>query len=345
MNSANDKSPPAPALSGRSALLAVFWGLLAMAALLLAGWQWFETRSRLASVQEEVAQRLAEADNAGKENRNALKQMREQIDALRAKQAVNESRFAEFQGQTESLKNLYQEIARSREEASLLEAEQAITLAGQQLQLAGNVRSAVLALQSADARLARLDRAQFMPLRKAVGRDLEKLAALPLVDLAGMSLRIEQGLLGIDQLPLASYGRPTIKPEKMPEDSAPSWWQRMGSEIWAEFKGLVRIQRFDRDEPVLLAPGQEFFLRENLKLRLLNARLALLSRDQTTFRSELKVARSLLSRHFVADDKGVEALQALLRQLAASDLNVELPNLNESLSALRSLRGLAKGKR
>jgi len=345
MNSANDNSAPAPGSPARSSARGALWVIVALASLGLAGWQWFETQARIASMQEEVARRLAEADNAGKEDRGALRQMREQIDALQAKLGANESRLAEFQGQSESLQTLYQEMAHNREESTLLEVEQAITLAGQQLQLAGNVRAAALALQSADGRLARLDRPQFMPLRKAVGRDLEKLTKLPSVDIAGMSLRIEQGLLAIDKLPLASYGRPASKPEKAEEAPPLPWWQRTGGEIWGELKGLVRIQRFDREEAVLLAPGQEFFLRENLKLRLLNARLAMLSHDQSTFRSELKVAQGTLLRHFVAEDAGVAALQTSLRQLLVSELNIELPNLNESLSALRSLRGSSKDKR
>ena len=342
MSATNPQPPAAP--RARAIYLAVLWALIACAALALAGWQWLETRSRMASLQEEVAQRLSEADNAGKEDRGALKQMREQIDALQAKLGANESRLAEFQGQTEALKTLYQEVARSREETTLLEVEQAITLAGQQLQLAGNVQAAIFALRAADARLARLNRPQFLPLRKAVGRDLERLQALPVVDLAGMSWQIEQALLGIDKLPLSSYGRPAIPLENALETPVQPWWQQTANDLWAELKGLIRIQRFDRDEAVLLAPGQEFFLRENLKLRLLNARLAMLSHDQATFRSELKAAQAILVRHFVGEDKNVETFKVALRQLLTSELSIELPKLDASLAALRSLRAALRDK-
>ena len=338
-------SPQAPAAPrARAIYLLALAALIACAALALAGWQWLETRSRMASLQEEVARRLSQADSAGKEDRGALKQMREQIDALQAKLGANESRLAEFQGQTEALKTLYQEMARSREETTLLEVEQAITLAGQQLQLASNVQAAIFALRSADARLARLNRPLFLPLRKAVGRDLERLQALPVVDLAGMSAQIEEALLSIDSLPLSNYGRPANQAEKV--DGAPlrAWWQQTASDLWAELKGLIRIQRFDRDEAVLLAPGQEFFLRENLKLRLLNARLAMLSHDQATFRSELKAAQAILLRHFVGEDKSVETFKVTLRQLLASELSIELPKLDASLAALRSLRAAVKDK-
>lgn len=314
------------------------WLAVALVALGLAGWQWFETRQKLNDLQQEVSRKLTEFDTGNKEERGAQKQTREQLEALQAKLGAVEGRFSEFQAQTEALKALNQDIARGREEATLLEVEQAITLAGQQLQLAGNVPVAVLALQTADNRLARLDRPAYLPLRKAVAKDIERLNALPFVDMPGISLRLEQLILGVDKLPLTAYGRPVEKSESQKPTAPQPWWQRTGGEIWQELKGLVRIQRFDRDDPALLAPGQGYFLRENLKLRLLNARLALFSRDQWTYRNELKVSQEWLGKHFDANDKAVVAAQATLRQMTATEINVELPNLNDTQAALRNLR-------
>jgi uroporphyrin-3 C-methyltransferase len=320
------------------------WLFVALAALALAGWQWFETRQKLVDVQQQVSQKLAEFDTANKEDRGAQKQSREQIDALQARLGAVDGKIAEFQAQSATLQALYQDIARSREEVALLEVEQAIVLAGQQLQLAGNLPVAVLALQTADAQLARLDRPAHLPLRKALTKDLARLNALPFVDMPGISLRLEQVLVGIDKLPLASYGRPGLLRETQKvaeiEKSAPaqSWWQRTSGAIWQEVKGLVRIQRFDRDDVALLAPGQGYLLRENLKLRLLNARLALFARDQWTYRNELKVAQDLLTRHFETNDKAVQTAQTTLQQMTATEINVELPTLNDSQAALRTLR-------
>ncbi|WP_295004306.1 uroporphyrinogen-III C-methyltransferase [uncultured Dechloromonas sp.] len=338
----NDTSPlqspaPTPLSSRRSGRLGLSLAV-AVAALALAGWQWFETRQKLNDLQQEVSRQLGDFDTGHKEERGAQKQTREQLEALQAKLGAFEGRFAEFQAQTEALKTLNQDIARGREEATLLEVEQAITLAGQQLQLAGNVPVAVLALQTADSRLARLDRPAHLPLRKALAKDLERLNALPFVDMPGVSLRLEQLIHGIDKLPLTAYGRPVEKSEAQKAVAAAPWWQRTGGEVWQELKGLVRIQRFDREDPALLAPGQGYFLRENLKLRLLNARLALFSRDQWTYRNELKVAQEWLGKHFDANDKAVASAQSTLRQMSAAEINVELPNLNDTQAALRSLR-------
>ena len=211
-------------------------------------------------------------------------------------------------------------------------------MASQQLQLAGNVQAAILALRAAETRLAGVDLPQALALRKAVAKDLERLKGQHLFDLQGSGLQVEQVLLAIDKLPLAMDSRPQAVPEKASEAEVLPWWQRTFSEMWREVRGLVRIQRFDQAEAVLLAPGQGFLLRENLKLRLLNARLALLSRDQATFRSELRATAGVVSRHFDTRDKGVQSALDTLRQLLARDVVVALPELSETQAALSGLR-------
>ena len=316
------------------------WPIIAVVALGLSGWQWIETRLRLADTQQEMAKRLADSDAANKENRIVAKQAQDQVAALQAKLGLLEGKLAESQSQQASLENLYQDLARSRDEWALSEIEQSVTLAAQQLQLAGNVQGAVLALQAADSRLAGSSRPQFIGVRKALTRDLDRLKSLPQIDLPGMSVRLESVVTAIDTLPLAVDVRPREESAKPAEATGEptSAWREMFKDAWREIRSLVRIQRFDRDEPVLLAPGQDFFLRENLKLRLLNARLALLSRDQVTFRGELKAALDMLGRLFDGRDKGVQAAQATLRQLLATEIVIALPTLNETQAALRVLR-------
>lgn len=330
-------SPPAPPVAAKPSLWLPLLLLIALLALLLAGWQWWETRQKLDASRQEMALRLSEMDAS----RQAMqKQWQEQLGALQSRLATVDGKLSEL----DSLQSLAQDITRSREEATLIEVEQAITLASQQLQLAGNVPVAILALQAADARLARLDQPAYLPLRKAVSKDLERLSALPFVDVPGISLRLEQLVLGADKWPLASLVRPAAQAEAAPLGAEQPKWQRLADSVWHELQGLVRIQRFDREDTALLAPGQAFFLRENIKLRLLNARLALLSHDQSILRSELKAAQLWLGKYFDDDDKSVQLALASLRQMSAADLNVELPNLNDSQAALRSLRG-SKEKR
>ena len=321
------------------------WLILALLALGLAGWQWIETRIRLSDTQQELAKRLSESDTVARESRALSKQGQEQLAVLQGKLGELEGKLAESKSQQATLENLYQELARNRDEWALAEIEQSVTLAAQQLQLAGNVQGAVLALQAADARLAGNSRPQFIGLRKVLGRDLDRLRALPQVDLPGMNLSLESVIAAVDALPLAVDGRPRdeSKPRAVSDSStAPvdslAFWQYLAAEFWRELRGLIRIQRFDRDEPALLAPGQAFFLRENLKLRLLNARLALLAHDQWTFRNELGQAQVWVDRYFDGREKSVLTAHAILKQLSATEINIELPSLNESLSAIKNFK-------
>lgn len=321
------------------------WLYIALLALALAIWQWFETRIRLADTQQEMARRLSESDAVARESRTLSRQAQEQLAVQQGKIGELEGRIAESRSQQATLETLYQDLARNRDERALAEVEQSVTLAAQQLQLAANVHGAVLALQAADARLAGNGRPQFIGLRKVLVRDLDRLRALPQVDVPGMNLRLESLISAVDTLPLAVDGRPREegKPRETLELPPPTmgsliFWQQLALDFWGELRSLVRIQRFDRYEPALLVPGQVFFLRENLKLRLLNARLALLAHDQWTFRNELMQARIWVDRYFDNRDKSVQTAQSTLKQLSATEINIELPNLNESLTAIKNFK-------
>ena len=321
------------------------WLILALLALGLAVWQWVETRIRLAETQQQVAHRLAESDTLARETSVIVKETQKQVVALQGKVGELEGRLAESKDQQDTLEKLYRDLAGNREEWALAEIEQGVTLAAQQLQLAANVQGAVLALQSAEARLAASNNPQFIALHKVLVRDLDRLRALPQVDVAGMNARLESVIAAVESLPLAINGRPreeTRPPEQSGPNTAPvvsfAFWQRLGADLWHEVRSLVRIQRFDREEPALLSPGQAFFLRENLKLRLLNARLALLAHDQWTFRSELKLAQFWVDRYFDNREASVRAARESLNQLSAAEINIALPSLNESLSAIQNVK-------
>ena len=122
-----------------------------------------------------------------------------------------------------------------------------LLVASQQLQLAGNVPSALTALQLADAKLQRLDRPQFVPLRRALSRDVDRLKAVPFVDVAGMSLKLDQALAAVDTLPLAMDERlPPPAPETTASPADESPWRRFLRELWGDAKQLIRIEVADR---------------------------------------------------------------------------------------------------
>ncbi|HEX8988388.1 MAG TPA: uroporphyrinogen-III C-methyltransferase [Rhodocyclaceae bacterium] len=320
--------------------------LIAVIALLLLGWQWLETRSRLSDMREEVTKRLSEGDAVAAAARTQSKQTLEDLQSLQARVAALDAKLAETQGQQLALEAMYQELSRSRDERVLAEVEQSVSIAAQQLQLAGNVEAALIALQSADARLARASNARLAGLRKLLARDIARLKALPAADVPGLALKLENVAVAVDSMPLAFEQRPRAeapaKPSHSPADL--SFWQALAKDIWNDTKQLVRIERIDTPEPGLLSPSQSFFLRENLKLRLVNARLALLSRDARSFKEDVGQARAWLERYFDTSAKPVQAALATLKGLAATDMPSELPSLDDTLNTLRNYK-LAQEKK
>ena len=293
-------------------------------------------------LRTDVAQRLAEEDADVKATRAAVESAQDSLRDTQAKIALLESRLAESQTQQAALEALYRELAPSRDEWALTEVEQVLLLASQQLQLAGNVSAALAALQLADAKLQRLDRPQFVPLRRALARDMDRLKAVPYVDVQGLSLRLDQAIAAVDTLPLALEERLPVAAEEAPAKDAPGW-HRFLRDAWQDLRQLVRIENLDRPEAPLLAPQQQFFLRENLKLRLLSARFDLLFHDQANFRADLAAADTWLKKYFDTRSKPVQSLQVLLKELRATEMTTELPGLAGSLDAVRVLQ-LAREK-
>lgn len=294
-------------------------------------------------LRTEVAQRLAEQDAAEKVVRAAVQSAQDDLRDAQAKIALLESRLAESQTQQAALEALYRELAPSRDEWALTEVEQVLLLASQQLQLAGNVSAALAALQLADAKLQRLDRPQFVPLRRALARDMDRLKAVPYVDVPGLSLRLDQAITAVDALPLALEER-LPAPAQEPLAKGEPGWRRFLSEAWQDLRQLVRVENLDRPEAPLLTPPQQFFLRQNLKLRLLAARFDLLFRDQANFHADLTAADLWLKKYFDTRAKPVQSLQTLLKEVRATDMTTELPGLAGSLDAVRVLQ-LAREKR
>ncbi len=313
--------------------------VIALAAVLLA-WLWYDSHQQINLLQQELARRLAAADTENKQVRDVAAQVRESVREAQIKLGVLETKLQESQNQQIALEALYQELSRSRDESLLADVEQTLVVANQQLQVAGNVKSALIALQAADARLARIDRPQLAGLRKVITRDIERLKLAPYVDVIGISARIENLVSAIDTLPLAMEQRPARTPDtkKAASDAESSAWTRFARELWRDMQDLVRIQNMDSPDVALLTPAQTYFLRENLKLRLLGARLALLAHDEKSFKADLRAAREWLTRYYDIRDKTVANALAVVRQLHDSQIGIELPDVAASLDAVRNYR-------
>ncbi|HWH47966.1 MAG TPA: uroporphyrinogen-III C-methyltransferase [Burkholderiales bacterium] len=321
----------------RVSRLAVVALLLALAATTLIAWHWYDTRKRFDELRQDVTSRLARTDAVSGETRSLAGQSRDDLRDVVARLGQLEARMVETQNQRLALESLYRDFSGSRDEWVLAEVEQALVIANQQLQLAGNIRAALIALENADTRLARLDRPQLTALRRVISQDIDRLKAAPAVDMVGMALRLDNVMAAIDTLPLAMEERP-LPPEDEVAPVSGSFWSNLWHETLQDLRRLVRIRNAEKPEAPLLSPEQAFFLRENLKLRLLGARLALLARDQKSFKADLEAASAWLQRYYDSRSKAVTAALSTVKQLGQSEVDIELPDISASLDAARNLR-------
>ncbi|MDQ9170288.1 uroporphyrinogen-III C-methyltransferase [Oxalobacteraceae bacterium R-40] len=349
-----------PGRKGQLAQNAIVAALIVLT--LLVAMQWWKTRNELRFLRKEVAQRLQSHDLSNTETKSIARSVQDGMKDVQSKLNLLESKQVEAQSQQVALEQLYQELYKNRDDWTLSEIEQVLSTASQQLQLAGNVQGALIALQNADSRLARLDKPQFIFLRRAIAKDMERLKALPGVDLAGTALRIDTVISQIDKMPLLADEKTSL-PATQPKNArgngsilrsstgssaasasaAGDWladfgekWRSWTNEMWVEIRQLIRVRNVQNPDALLLSPTEAFYVRENLKLRLLNARLALLSRNESAFRSDVIAAQDIIAKYFDTRAKQTQATQSLLKQVQASNLAIDLPTLSESLDAVRN---------
>ena len=341
-------------------LIYVALGILAI----VLGAQWWSSQREIDGLREELAQRLKTGESATTETKVIVKSTQDVVKEMQAKVNVLEGKQVEAQSQQLALEHLYQELSRNRDDWALAEIEQVLSTASQQLQLAGNVQGAVIALQNADNRLSRSDKPQFIIIRRALAKDLERLKSLPIVDLTGIALRLDSIIGQIDGMPLLADEKPAVaasqpkssrraakteeskaQPSKAVANAGRDWvadledaWDSWTSEMWTEVRQLIRVRNVETSDALLLSPTQAYYARENLKLRLLNARLALLTRNESAFRSDLIAAQDTIAKYFDTRAKQTQTTQALLRQVQASNLAIEMPTLAESLNAVRNYK-------
>lgn len=307
--------------------------VLAVLALLLGGLLW----QRLASMQEQLARQSADSGANAVEARAVARQAQEQARDAAARLALLDARLSEVALQRGQLEELMQSLSRSRDENLVVDIESALRLAQQQAQLTGSAEPLLAALRTADQRLTRAAQPRLMPLQRAIARDVTRIKATALSDMSTLLARLDELVRQVDELPPANAVASvavtgSLKPQQ--GDSVASWWQRSLQVVGDEVRGLVRVSRIEQPEAALLSPEQSFFLRENFKLKLLNARLGLLSRQLESVHADLAAAAVSLSKYFDGSSRKTQAASALLQQIQKQSQTLELPRVDDTLSAL-----------
>ncbi|KVN28217.1 uroporphyrinogen-III synthase [Burkholderia pyrrocinia] len=341
------RSPEPPARRGGSAFLWLVVVVLGCAA----GVGGYALNRKVDRLDDTLVARQKALDAQAAETRLKTEQALAGTHQVDTQLAQLDGKLADAQNAQQALQQQYQDLARNRDAWMLEEVDQMLSSASQQLQLTGNTQLALIALQNADARLATSQSAQAVTVRKALAQDIEKLKAAPSADLTGLAIKLDDAIAKVDALPLAGEA---IVPHAAPKAPAPAdaaktadtageprwkaWWHGFSAGIGEQLKGLVQVRRIDNADAMLASPEQGYFVRENVKLRLLTARLSLLARNDAAMKADLHAAQASLAKYFDRAAKDTQTVEDLLKQVDGASIAVAVPNLNTSLNAVQQFK-------
>ena len=322
--------PRAPSL----ALLLAWLGLgLALLSLVIGMVLW----QRLSVAREQLARQAADSGVQAVEARAIARQAQDLAHETAARLAVAQIKLSEVALQRTQLEDLIQSLSRSRDENLVVDIESAIRLAQQQAQLTGSVEPLVAALKSAEQRVTRAAQPRLAQLQRAITRDISRITGTAVSDTPALLARIDELLRMADDLPLANAVAAVSAGgslKRQGSESVPAWWQRILFLVGEEAGKLVRVSRIEQPDAVLLSPEQSFFVRENFKLKLLNARLGLLARQLESARADMASASATLYKYFDPAARRTQSAASLLQQVQAQMKTLELPRVDETLAAL-----------
>ncbi|MBX3623106.1 MAG: uroporphyrinogen-III C-methyltransferase [Rhizobacter sp.] len=332
--------------------LAALLALLVLVSLALA----WSAGQRVRKLEQELVRRQQDSQAQSTEARMLAKRADDTARESAAKVSLLEARLAEVAIQRTQLEDLIQSLSRSRDENVLVDIDAGLRVAQQQATITGSAEPLVAALKQADERLARYSQPRLDRVRRAIARDIDRVKAVGVPDVAALSIKLDEVIRLVDELPLLAQAEARREPARpaasasAPKPMARSasgvapakgWtsalserWSSWVERFWGETRTLVRVTRIDNPEAMLVAPEQAFFLRENLKLRLLNARLALLSRQFDTVQTDVHSAQAALERYFDRSSRRTGVAGDLLKQVATGARHVSLPRPDDTLAAL-----------
>lgn len=275
---------------------------------------------------------LGESENASllKDNLNRQTAIQAELDRLNNGQKSNSDQILQTQ-------KAYQELLKGRVNWLVDEAESMLNTASQQLMLSGNLQGAVSVLEHIDSRLSRFDQPELIPVKQAISNDLAALKNRPYVDISATALRIDRLETAISGLPLVLDG--VLKPGAAPVEAAHSgtWWENTWEKSLNALKGLVEVRHLDSNDAMLISPEQTYFIRENLRLRLLDARIALLQHNGEVYQSDLNNVEATVKQYFDSKSPATQSWLKELAELKALDVRmISDDSLKASLSAVRA---------
>ncbi|MBE2169552.1 uroporphyrinogen-III C-methyltransferase [Cobetia sp. 2AS1] len=324
--------------AGSIALILVILLAIVVAVLAWFGWQRLNALPDAQGLDKQVSESVTQQ----------VGQVSSKVDGLSSTLEKNESRVSELdkrlssesQDTEQALNKVLEELSKSQQTDArdwhYAEAEYLLRLANQRLQLERDVNGADALLENADARIAAANNPALLPVRKAIQSELASLDSVPRVDRSGIYLALLAEQEQLARLPLKQDVAEIAA--KVENDAAPTGgWQQQLARFGNELKDLVTVRRHDEALEALITPEQESYLRQNVRLVLEQAQLALLKEEPKLYQAAIDKAITLVNGYYDTKTDGVQNAVAKLEELKSKTIRPELPDISASLSKLREL--------
>lgn len=309
------------------------WGivlLILIAAIAAAGWYGYTEVTRTKEVFTDIRQSQADLKE---QNREFEENLMTRMEKLQTQQKEL----------TDYIQVLRDKNKHLRKDWLLMEAEYLIQLANYRLLFERDINTAVSALQSADVRLRETGDPGILVVRKVIAEAVQELKQVPQADLAGLSLTLTAINNEVDKLPLAT---PDPASKKYEEEQAKTEqqtkkvgsWSELPSAIWSDLKSLIVFR--DHEAPIqpLLSPDERFFLTENLRLQIEQARLAMLIGQASVYEERLTTAIGWIEKYFDKESSITKSTLDTLKQIRAQSIAPKLPDISNTYQALHNYR-------
>ena len=318
--------------------------ILSLSALLLAGYLWYFIQGPGNTLEDDFLGLVEQVNQLDQATSARIITLEEQVADNQASRKIFE----------QSLDRLRSDLGRDQTSWAISETEHLLMIANNRLQLARDINTAVAALRGADYQLQLLAQPKFLNVRKTISKEISTLEALEKIDVPGLAIRLGTIANKVDILPISTETNAKVKNEndnKNPDtqkeniDSGEKTKEQKSflAEFWQDLLSLFRIRtRTDvtHYKPLLTAE-QSYLVRENLRLRLYGAQLALLASNDIVYQQNLADSLKWVKQNFDTDSQSVVAVLKELEQLAKTQIVLSLPDISGSLEQVRQLRNNA----
>ena len=269
---------------------------------------------------------LAQLESANKATQNKIAQVEELINAKSHELVGLQSQINKVSAQAN---------AQQPTDWLFSEADFLLNNALRKLVLDNDVDTAVSLLKLADETLAKVNNSQSAAIRSAINQDLKQLLSVAGVDQNAVMQKLSQLANTVDELPVLDVNFGDEQNATKLSDSLSDWAENAEKSATSFLNHFIRISpKHGADRKELLAPNQDIYLRENIRLRLQLAIMAVPRQQNELYKQSLEAVASWIRSYF---DTNAEVTQSFLKsvdELSEVSIYVDVPSQLQSLSML-----------